>query len=114
MRHPESELQKQCVTWFRYCFPGRIIFHVPNGGKRNKLEAIRLKQEGVLAGIPDLCIPEPSKDYHGAFIELKAGKNSLTDTQREQILKLKDRGYFVEVCRSLDEFIQITGQYLIL
>lgn len=51
-----------------------MLFHVPNGGSRDRREAARLKAQGVRAGVPDLCLPVPSGAYHGLFIELKAGK----------------------------------------
>jgi hypothetical protein len=33
--------------------PGVISWHTPNGGKRDRVEAIRFKMIGVEAGIPD-------------------------------------------------------------
>ena len=36
-----------------------LLYHCPNGGSRNKAEAVKLKQMGVKAGIPDLCLPVP-------------------------------------------------------
>jgi hypothetical protein len=36
--------------------PGVIGFHVPNGGTRSAIEGARLKQSGVLAGVPDWCM----------------------------------------------------------
>lgn len=33
--------------------PGVVGFHVPNGGTRSAIEGKRLKQSGVLAGVPD-------------------------------------------------------------
>ena len=45
------------VNWFRASFPSVRIFAIPNGGKRGKAEAKRLKDEGVTAGVPDLYIP---------------------------------------------------------
>lgn len=40
------EAQKKIVTFFS----------VPNGGSRNKLEAVNLKKEGARAGVSDLVI----------------------------------------------------------
>lgn len=34
-----------------------LLFHIPNGGSRNRLEAINLKRQGVKAGVPDLFLP---------------------------------------------------------
>lgn len=105
MNHLEDNLQKSCVTWFRYQFPQRIIFAVPNGGKRNLKEAARMKRQGVTAGVPDLCIPEPTNEYHGLWVELKVGKNKLTGKQSEMIQKLSKRKYATIVCYSLNDFI---------
>ncbi len=53
-----SEASEQ-ITLIQWCDINRckypelgLIFHIPNGGKRNKLEAIKLKKEGVKAGVP--------------------------------------------------------------
>jgi len=32
------------------------FFAIPNGGSRNKIEAVNLKREGVKAGVSDLCV----------------------------------------------------------
>tara|TARA_R110002126_G_scaffold241476_1_gene384862 strand:- start:87 stop:395 length:309 start_codon:yes stop_codon:yes gene_type:complete len=47
----------QFVCWFRRNYPEHKIFAIPNGGKRAKAEALRLKNEGVLAGVHDLFVP---------------------------------------------------------
>ena len=52
------------------------MFHIPNGGSRNKLEASNLKKQGVKAGVPDLFLPVGRGSYHGLFIELKSAKIS--------------------------------------
>ena len=56
MRHIESQIQKDCVTWFRLQYPkiGRLLFAVPNGGARNAKEAAIMKGEGVTAGVAAL------------------------------------------------------------
>lgn len=55
---PEHDEQVGFVNWFRGNFPGVLIFAVPNGGKRSIATGKKLKAEGVVAGIPDLFIPE--------------------------------------------------------
>lgn len=32
----------------------RLLFHIPNGGKRSKTEAARFRAAGVRSGVPDL------------------------------------------------------------
>lgn len=111
-RHDEDNLQTHCVRWFRLQYPNKIIFAIPNGGKRNAREAGRMKAQGVTAGVSDLFIPEPNIAFHGLWIELKAGKNTLTPSQKEFIEQMKSRGYRTAVCRSLEQFIETVGWYL--
>lgn len=56
-------------------------FAIPNGGKRHVHTAIKLKAEGVRAGVPDLCFVLPGG--RAAFLELKAEKGRLSDAQKE-------------------------------
>lgn len=111
MKHLEDNLQQTCVTWFRYRYPQKIIFHVPNGGRRSFLEAVRLKKQGVTKGVPDIVVLEPSSAQHGLFVELKVGKNKLTKEQSEFFEKLKLRNYEAKVCYSLEDFQKITYEY---
>lgn len=80
-----------------------LIFHVPNGGQRNKTEARRLKAEGVKAGVPDLFLPVARGKFHGLFIEMKYGNNKATPKQREWIIELNNQGYYAVVCNGFDE-----------
>jgi hypothetical protein len=50
---------------------GRLV-HCPNGGKRNRIEAARMKGYGVRAGYPDYLLDLARGGYHGMRIELKA------------------------------------------
>lgn len=75
-----------------------LLYHIPNGGKRHKTTAIRLKAEGVKAGVPDICLPVPKGHYHGLYIELKAGKNTTTDNQDRWLQALAANGYYTAVC----------------
>lgn len=60
-----------------------LLHHCPNGGSRNKAEAVKLKQMGVKAGIPDLCLPVPMGMYSGLYIEMKYDAGRLEDSQEE-------------------------------
>ena len=70
----ETEEQQDFVRWFRRTYPGVLIFHIPNGDGRSKAAGLRLKTMGVVAGVPDLFVPE-----WGLWIEMKdqgGGKTS--------------------------------------
>lgn len=112
MKHPESQLQRACITWLRLQYPKVVAFAIPNGGKRNAREGAILKAEGVLAGVPDLFIAEPHGHYSGLFIEMKAGRGTTTEAQDAMIRRLGEAGYCVDVCRSLEDFQAVVRGYV--
>lgn len=97
----EAQVQEALVN---YCdlrhWP---IFHIPNGGSRNKKEAKNLKRQGVRAGVPDLMVPVPKRGCNGLFIELKVGRNKPTEKQLEWLDLLNENGYKAVVCYGFDE-----------
>ena len=58
----EADEQKAVIQWcilMEKRWPElEYLYHVPNGGSRNRIEAANLKEEGVKAGVPDLELPE--------------------------------------------------------
>lgn len=91
---------------------GVLWCHPPNGGKRNKGVAIKLKRQGVKPGVPDILIFEPRGIYHGFMIELKVGKNTTSKYQKEWLKQLGRRKFKVLVTYSLDELIAEVLEYL--
>lgn len=107
----ESQLQIECVNWFRLNYPNKIIYAIPNGGSRNKIEAVKMKREGILSGVPDLCTPEPSNGFNSLYIEMKFGKNKPSKNQLEVIENLRLNGNFVQVCWTKKEFMDCVKNY---
>ena len=89
-----------------------LLYHVPNGGSRNKIEAANLKRQGVKAGVPDLCLPVPKNNYHGLYIEMKAGHNKTTEKQKLWLSALNRQGYATKVCYGWLEARDIILAYL--
>jgi len=89
-----------------------LLYHIPNGGHRHKTTAIRLKREGVKAGVPDLCLPVPRGIYHGLYIELKAGRNRTTDNQDRWLQALSKNGYCTAVCHGWEAATKTIVNYL--
>jgi len=90
-----------------------LFFHVPNGGRRHKLEGIKFKRMGVKAGVPDIVIPIPTKSHHGLYIELKRSSGGvLSEAQRYWLAELKNRGYDTFVAKGADELIKYVKNYL--
>lgn len=112
MKDLEHKLQVACVRWFRLQHRGRLIYAIPNGGKRNVITASKLKSEGVSAGIPDLHVPIANSRYHGLYIEMKVKPNVPTIKQKDMMVKLHMNGYKCAVCYSIDEFISVVNEYM--
>ena len=116
MNHPESQEQQALFDWAEYARAKHpeldLLYNIPNGGKRDKLEAVRLKREGVKAGVPDLCLPVARGGYHGLYIELKAGKNTASPLQRQWIAALSREGYAAAVCTGWEQAAEVIGDYL--
>ena len=111
MKRPEQNLQIACVCWFRYQYPYEILIHIPNGGYRTSVEALKFKQMGVLSGVPDLLLLKKSHDFSGLFIEMKSGNGKLTESQKLMIERLELKGYKCEVASNFEEFKRIIEDY---
>lgn len=101
-RFYEHGEQALLVARFRLAFPhlARLLFAIPNGGRRSPREAARLKAEGVVAGTPDLMLAVARGEHHGLFIEMKRadGRGRLSEDQVTQALLLIEQGYLVVAC----------------
>jgi hypothetical protein len=92
-----------------------LIYHVPNGGHRHKLVAIKLKGQGVKAGVPDLVLPMARGGYFGLYLELKAtapNDAAVSASQHAWIRRLNDQGYLAIVCRGHFDAMEQIRAYL--
>lgn len=116
MRHIESAEQQALFEWVEFNKKKidelELIYHIPNGGKRNIREAARLKQEGVKAGVPDIHLPIAKGMHMGLWIEMKAPGGKLTDNQKAWKRKLESWGHKVVVCYSWAEAKDNILEYL--
>ena len=112
MRHQESKLQRECVEWFHNHYKHHILFAIPNGGYRSKIEAAIMKGEGVLAGTADLFLVCAACGFNGLFIELKTPKGRQTEKQKEFAWNVQKFGYGYIIVRSKDEFKKLISNYL--
>ena len=114
MRHEESQIQQTCVKWFRlqYADLALLLFAVPNGGARNRIEAGIMKGEGVTAGVADMLFLLPNKHHHALCIEVKTPKGRQQDSQKRFQCKVEAFGYRYEIVRSLEEFIKLMRNYI--
>jgi hypothetical protein len=90
-----------------------LMYHVPNGGSRNRVEAARLKGQGVRAGVPDICLPVARGSKHGLYIELKRTKGGrVSEEQTGWIEALEAQGYAVAICKGWEAASETILKYL--
>lgn len=92
----------------------KLLFAVPNGGGRSKVEAAIMQGEGVTPGVSDLILLVARGGYNGLCIEMKTeAKSSKQSENQEAWQKLVEaQGYKYVVCRSLEQFRSVINEYL--
>jgi len=108
----EDQLQTATADYLRYKYPNILAFHTPNGGHRLKAVAAKLKRQGVKAGVPDWLIIKPSGPYCGLAVELKVKGGKLSPAQKDVLATFNTSGWAVAIAWSLDEFIDVTNNYI--
>jgi hypothetical protein len=90
----------------------RLLFAVPNGGKRGIKTAITMKAEGQRAGVCDILLPYPAGGFAGLAMEFKSKDGTTSDAQDQYMEDLQRAGWRVEVVRSTLGAIEIVKEYL--
>ncbi len=112
--HEEHNIQVGCVTWFRLTYPqwSRLLFAVPNGGRRDAKAGKMLKAEGVVAGVADLLLLLPNGKYHGLCIEMKTSKGAQSQSQKQWQKEVEEAGYLYLVVRNIEDFMREITDYI--
>ncbi len=122
----EHDEQAALIAWADYqanVWPDlKLIFAVINGaklpwardakGRRFSREAVRLKAEGMKAGVPDLWLPVARGGYHGLVIEMKFDDNKPSDEQLWWLEALAKQGYKTAVCWGFEAAQRAVTHYL--
>lgn len=103
----ESQEQQALFDWARAeCgrWPElKLMYHVPNEGKRSAATGRKLRAEGLRAGVPDVVLPVARGGQHGLYIEMKRTQGGrVSPAQAEWIEALAAQGYRAVICRGLD------------
>lgn len=116
MRQLEHEMQCAFVSWTRWMegqHPAlKLGFAVANGSARHPAVAAKLKAEGVRPGVPDWLLPIANIENIGLALEFKSPDGKVSDAQRDYINLMRAGRWLAVVCRSVDEAIAVTTQYL--
>lgn len=114
MKKTEHYEQSLLIKWFRLQHPllANCLFAIPNGGHRHITTAVKLKEEGVLAGVADLFLMIPRGKHHGMFIEMKA-KGGITSQAQKKFLAIAEiMGYAVTVSHGFEMAKRDIEKYL--
>lgn len=84
--------------------PGIFHMAIPNGGLRHPLVALRLKEEGLVPGSPDLVFPLPGGFV--AWLEMKKPGGPLTTPQLGIKAKLLRLDHLWGSADSVDEALE--------
>lgn len=109
----ETDLQQQVFNWLAYQYPAlnRRIYAIPNGGLRNKVVAAKLKREGVKPGVYDIFCSVPAGGWHGMYMEMKVGRNTLSEEQKA-FKKANEQDYYFCTCYTLEAAMEEFNNYL--
>lgn len=112
----ETTIQQNCITWFKYqhnsLWRDGVLFHIANEGIRRGPTGKRIKCEGLVAGVADLCLAMGRRGYHALYIEMKRPGNYQRDSQKAWEQGITKHGNMYVVCKSLEEFKDIITWYL--
>lgn len=111
--HDEQVALFACIDAHLRHYPDlALAFAVPNGGFRAMCTAVRLKAEGVRAGVPDILLPVSRRGYLGLALELKTRTGVVSAQQEWWLSQLKRHGWRTEVCRGWEAAWDTLREYL--
>lgn len=112
----ESQIQQMCINWFRLqhqkLWEDGVLFHIPNEGIRRGVTGKRMKAEGIVKGVADLCLAIPRHGYAALYIEMKRPGCYQRPEQKMWERGVTKHGNKYVVCKSLEEFQLTINRYL--
>jgi len=124
MASEEETLHIAICNYIKIQHP-RVLFTSESSGIRVSIyQAKKLKSMRSCAGLPDIMIFEPRKNYYGMFLEVKRegtiiykkdGDMRADDHLKEQeeiLHRLKQRGYFAEFVVGFEQAKAMIDYYL--
>lgn len=107
----QSEFFRQVPVLFPN-LPSKLLFAVPNGGSRNKIEAANLKRQGATAGVADVICLIPKKGFASLCLEFKIEKGKQSEHQKEFQKQAESCRNKYVIVRSVKEAIEELRLYL--
>ena len=113
--HEEADIQSEFFDQVKIFFPRipeKLLFAIPNGGSRNKLEAINLKRQGVKRGVADVLLLIPRCGFASLCLEFKTKTGKQSDDQKEFQEQAENCGSKYVIVRSVKDAIDEMKNYL--
>lgn len=99
----ESVEQIKFVQHVRTFHPDVVVFSVPNGGDVSASQRIRLTQEGMLAGVPDVLMFALDRPTLAIEFKRPDGKGKVSPEQVAVQMQMEGVGAIVRVATSADQ-----------
>jgi hypothetical protein len=102
-RGNEAQVQRAVIDYLEATVqPRPFIFAIPNAAKREKGKRAGNAVPGLRKGMPDVGMLYEKRIY---FLEAKADRSNarISNTQRDVILELGERGFHCCVFKSIDD-----------
>jgi len=127
--HEEDDIQAdffRVVPTFFPNIPDKLLFAVPNGGKRDQVtktnkkgvtttwspEAARMKRQGVKRGVSDVILLIPKKGFASLLMEFKTQQGNQSDEQLLFQQQAEACGSKYVIVRSVGNAIDEMKEYL--
>lgn len=113
-----AEYDDQCavIEWSKYHlkeYPELLLLEGSMNGVRLPIGlAIKARNQGMLKGMPDLCLHVSRGDHNGLHIEMKHGKNKPSAHQLHKMALLEEEGRMCVVCYGAQAAIRTIQGYL--
>lgn len=108
----ESVEQIKFVQHVRTFHPEVLVFSVPNGGDVSASQRIRLTQEGMLAGVPDVLLFALHLPTLAIEFKRPDGKGKISPEQIAVGLQLEGVGAILKIATSADQAKQYMAEWL--
>lgn len=108
----ESVEQIKFVQHVRTFYPEVLVFSVPNGGGVSSSQRVRLTQEGMLAGVPDVLLFALNLPTLAIEFKRPDGKGKISPEQEAVQLQMEGLGAVVRVATSVEQAKDHMAQWL--
>ena len=108
----EDKLQNAVMQYIKLKYPQVLAIHVPNEGKRTPFERYKFKYLGGVSGVPDVLIFHQNEFKAGLAIELKAGYNKPTQSQKDCLERLKMANWAAEWVNNFEDAQKLIDDHI--